>query len=476
MQVKSTEQGFRLHCTNDTAIPARWDRLKAFVRCEDGAMSYVAVVMSMGMLMVGGLAIDMMMSEMKRAKVQNTLDRAILAAADLDQELDPTSVVQDYFAKSGLGDYLGDVSVSEGLNYRTVGADATITEPSNFLKLVGVDTLTSYAAGVAEERVNKVEISLVLDISGSMENDNKMNLMKNAAREFVDSVVNADTQDLISVSLVPYSEHVNAGPDIFNQLNMNQRHEYSHCVEFPDNQFSSVALNTSLTYEQAQHFQWNYSSSNSRDDTVCPRYSYERITPFSQNAAALKSQINSLQPRAGTSIFMGMKWGAALLDPSTRFLTTGSDSNVDAAFDGRPLGYDDPELLKTVVLMTDGMNSSSSRIENWAYNSESEYRHWDRYNFWYYLNRYVRSYSRSQYYEQKYTASQGDGLLDNVCDAAKASGIVVWSIGFEVTDHGADVMENCASSPSHFFRVEGVEISDAFSAIARTINDLRLIQ
>ena len=37
-------------------------------------------------------------------------------------------------------------------------------------------------------------------------------------------------------------------------------------------------------------------------------------------------------------------------------------------------------------------------------------------------------------------------------------------------------MSNCASSPSHYFQVEGVEIKDAFEAIARQINQLRLTQ
>ena len=66
--------------------------------------------------------------------------------------------------------------------------------------------------------------------------------------------------------------------------------------------------------------------------------------------------------------------------------------------------------------------------------------------------------------------------MDNICSAAKDEGIVIWTIGFEVNDTGADVMKKCASSPSHFFRVEGVELTDAFSAIASQINQLRLTQ
>ena len=48
--------------------------------------------------------------------------------------------------------------------------------------------------------------------------------------------------------------------------------------------------------------------------------------------------------------------------------------------EGRPVAYDDTDVLKTVVLMTDGQHDRSYRIQDWAYNSESEYAHWNRYN------------------------------------------------------------------------------------------------
>ena len=99
---------------------------------------------------------------------------------------------------------------------------------------------------------------------------------------------------------------------------MNWKHNYSHCLEFPDSEFSSTTLNTAITYDQVQHFQWNYYGQNDRDDTICPRNDFERILPTSQDASAIKNQITDFEPRAGTSIFMGMKWATALLDPSFR--------------------------------------------------------------------------------------------------------------------------------------------------------------
>ncbi len=450
-----------------------------FAREESGAMTIFAVAMFMMMILVGGIGVDLMRNEMERTRMQATVDRAVLAAADLDQPLEPEAVVRDYFDKSGMSNYLSSVTVDEGLNFRTVTATANVTTATQFMRLMGVDSLPVPAKAQAEERVSNVEISMVLDISGSMGRNNKMANLQTAATTFVDTVIRDENDDLISVSLIPYTAQVNAGYDIFSRMETNQLHNYSYCIDFEIADFSEAGLDLENEYEHMQHFDegWNYS--NPVSNPGCPKQSFEEIVPFSQNATTLKNTINNYRARANTSIHLGMKWGVALLDPSFRPITQdlalpGTDV-VDDAFANRPASYTDVETLKTVVLMTDGQNVDTTRIQPWYYNSPSEYAHWNRYPLHWYLNNYVRN-SWSNWRYTKYTSSQADDMLEDICDAAKAKGIVVWSVGFEVTDYSAGVMEDCASSPSHFFRVEGVEITEAFEAIAKQINQLRLTQ
>jgi Flp pilus assembly protein TadG len=454
--------------------------LRRYQRDDRGVVTIFACFIIMMMVLVGGIGVDLMHNEMQRTRLQNTLDRAVLAAADLDQTLDPQAVVREYFDKAGMADYLSSVIVHQGLNYRVVQARATTVSQTQFMHLIGVNQLRVPAAGTAEERISKVEISLVLDISGSMGRNNRMENLQDAAKTFVDKLIREETRDLISISVIPYSEHVNAGREIFEAMtNVNHRHNYSHCIEFPDDNFADTTIRSWQTYDQMQHFQW-YQSSNlyQVSNTTCPRRSYEGITPFSQDADELKTKIDRLRPRAQTSIFLGVKWGAALLDPSSRPIVNSlaQDGVIDSVFGSRPAHHNDPDTLKTIVVMTDGRNTSSYRIASWAYNSPSEYEHWSRFNFWAYLGNYVPSYHRNYYYTLKYNSTTGDMLTNQICDAAKAKGIVIWGVGLEVDDHGAGVLKNCASSPSHFFRVEGVEINDAFSAIATQINQLRLTQ
>lgn len=472
-----------------------------FKRDESGFATLFACFMIMMMVLVGGIGVDIMRAEMERVRLQNTLDRAVLAAADRDQKLTPQEVVLDYMAKSGIDNLVSaeDVLANVNKNERFVEVGSTTMAPTQFMHLMGVDELNVPALSRAEEGISNVEISLVLDVSGSMEFNDRMTNLKKAASDFVDFVLTEDTKDLISISVIPYSEHVNVGTGIYNQLRRIHRHNASYCVEMPDAEFKDTALNTSLTYDQVQHFQWNFGAStwwaNVVDDTVCPQEEdFEAITAFSQNKADLKEQINAFTPRAGTSIFLGAKWGAALLDPSTRGIVQGLIANgeADSAFSGRPADFQQLDsttdleqtniptkdrTIKHLIVMSDGENDRSHRIQSPFYDTESFWQLWADNNFWWFLNNQVPSHMYDDMYFEKYTAEQGDVLTNDICTTAKNdSGIVVWGVGFEVNDHGAGVLENCASSPAHFFRVEGSDISKAFAAIASQIHQLRLTQ
>lgn len=555
---------------------------RRFLRGERGSLSVFSIFMFFIIIMVAGIGIDLMLNELRRIKLQAALDNAILAAADLDQTLPAQDVVEDYFAKVGYSDFLVGTEVDEGDNYRIVTAAAEQTTSTMIVHLLGVDELSAPAAGTAEERFTEIEISVVLDISGSMRNNSKMDNLKVAANEFIDLVLHPSMDGNVSVSLIPYSAHVNAGPELMSQFSVNHIHNYAHCMEFPDAEYSNPELNTAITYNQAQQYQWNQYSGNDYEEPICPQESYERITPISKNADYLKAQISALQPRGGTQIFLGMKWAVGLLDRSFNTVQQNmiAQGIADPDFADRPLIDTGDAVEKHIVLMTDGKNSKSSRLVSWAYDTQDEVEMWGTYGLFYTLfdvgyrgnnsggaapvpdpldtrdsfdpggdggiygipgaitnctpgpngvayghcdggvggpgigtlgaklgtiwahlegtlagtwtfpettggpaafdhsfdGTVYSGYNWWSYYYDNYSAADGDALLDDICDAAKDEGIIVWTVGFEVDDHGADVMENCASSANHFFRVENTEISTAFRQIASQISQLRLTQ
>ena len=64
-------------------------RLNRFRQDEDGGLIIFSLYLFVMMLMIGGLAVDFMRYEITRTRLQNTLDRAVLAAADLRRRPPP---------------------------------------------------------------------------------------------------------------------------------------------------------------------------------------------------------------------------------------------------------------------------------------------------------------------------------------------------------------------------------------------------
>lgn len=591
--------------------------LRRFKGDEDGAVVGFAVFMFLMIVMVGGIGIDVMRSEMKRTRMQHTLDRAILAAADLNQERDPEAVVRDYFEKSGMTDYLAHVYVDEGLNYRIVEAKAKMDLDTNFMHMFGIDTVSVPARGRAEERIGGVEISLVLDVSGSMNSNSRLSNLKVAAKDFVETMVDNTDDGKLSISIVPYATQVAVSENLFSTLNASingdidvntaldsigteaaqNQQGYSRCIHFESEAFNSSAITPGDRWIQAMHFS-PWSDFDGRDEDpkelvtspVCRNDSASEVLALEKDETKLKAYIDGLWASGNTSIDIGMKWGTALLDPSTQPVIDHLIAQGDVAgdFSERPHGYDDGESLKVIVLMTDGQNTSQYYVDDnfrsgdsdiWWNDELESYSvyvgtdHNDKNNngdytddlyFWpddhtrndyvwadhpygngeittsewiEHVETYCKKYNRKgkckkwgnkktyeevittvseggeavnlqypdlwaytslewnveEHYEpwmndstawddwyydvRKYVGSSTkDTRTRNVCDAAKAQDIIVFTIGFEAPSNGQAVLKDCASSVSHYFDVNGLEIQDAFSAIASSIAQLKLTQ
>ncbi|MFZ7093216.1 TadE/TadG family type IV pilus assembly protein [Primorskyibacter sp. 2E233] len=187
-----------------------------FLGEEDGNMTIFSVFMVVLIIMITGASVDIMRNESVRTKMQATLDRAVLAAADLDQLQEPTGVVLDYVAKAGLTDHLTYLDVQTAPNSRTVTAASAADLDTIFLHMSGFDSLRAGALSAADERITNVEISMVLDISGSMRWNDRMTRLKPAAKDFVDKVMNDGTHGVTTLNLIPFAGQVNPGDIMFD--------------------------------------------------------------------------------------------------------------------------------------------------------------------------------------------------------------------------------------------------------------------
>lgn len=324
-----------------------------------------AIFLLLSVLLVGGLALDLMRAETARFRMQETADRAVLAAASSTQERNEATVVADYFAKAGLTDTLGTTSVTP----LTGGSEVNVTTSDSFstsiLGLAGITGWKATAEATAREAINKVEISLVLDVSGSMGDNNRLSNMKTAAKDFVNQVFSESNDDAVTVNVVPYSSQVRLPGDMADLYSIDVRHDEGYCVDFSADDFTDLGISTAQSLTQTGHFDpyTGYSYGMSPRSSVCPPNTRNEILPFSGNRSAINSMIDALSASGSTSIDVGMKWGAALLDPTARPVAQGlAGSTVDPLHADRPFSHDDRTTMKIVVLMTDGENTSQHAL------------------------------------------------------------------------------------------------------------------
>lgn len=378
-----------------------------FRREEDGVLIIFGIFIFGLMLAIGGLSFDIMRYEANRMRLQATVDRASLAAASLTQSLNPRDVVDDYFAKAHMTDFLDSVTVTEGVGSRRVEVEASLSVPlhhGNF----GVfatsptstenDTLLVEAYSVAEESIGNVEISLVLDVSGSMGSYSRLTNLKTAAKNFLDTVYDATDAEKVSTSIIPYSMQVNAGATLLSHYTRDNTHEHSHCINFSTSDYASTALSTTTPLEQTLHFDpWttengSFDLGNALPDPACPLAASRQILPWSTNKGEMKDFIDDFYAGGNTSTDIGAKWGVALLDPGSQSILTSMVNSGDVAdvIDGRPLAYDTQDGMKILVLMTDGAHTSQYYMD--------DYREGDSF-VWKYVQSGVTHYSIWRYGE-----------------------------------------------------------------------------
>lgn len=474
---KHRERTFRRPGPARVMRVAKGQQLQRFQTDTSGDIAMLFGLMALGaFLMIGG-SIDLARWLHARNVTISALDSAVLAAGRMLQvnALDEAAAIAaaDRFYKENVAERAPVASdtiqfvITEGGTAITAQGSAWLD--MSFIKLAGINQLpllklsgAEYSKAVlavggnAEE---SVEISVMLDVSGSMGEGSKFDDMKTAAKDLVNIVVYDNQGSYTSkVGIVPFSSYVRPpasmldavrGPGPFNNqtpLMMNGQyvtHRATACV--------AERIGTSKFSDDAPG-NGKYVLPSYWNSSTCQMAASSEIVPLTNNKSNLIGRIDGLTLSGSTAGHLGTAWAWYLLSPNwASVLPSGS----------APGAYGQEKLKKIAILMTDG-----------EYNTQ-------------YCNgtahRGVRDRNSNGNSNQRGNCTAPNGKsadqAKSLCSGMKAAGITVYTIGFDIEGNAAatDTLSNCATDPTKFYNAAtGDQLRQAFRDIAVKISNLYL--
>ena len=384
-------------------------KLMSFRRDETGSLVIFSLFIFLLILMMSGMAVDLVRQERERVKIQNTLDTAVVAASSLTQGLESKAeveaLVKDHMAKAGLNPDIVSVDSdtvkpggSDEIISRWVNAEVDFQMDTMFMNMMGIDSLPGGAVSGAREGSQMIEIAMVLDVSGSMNGD-KLDNLKIAAKQFVTTVLTNNSPDRTLISIIPYSQQVHMSDDLMTRLNIptatdpklrlntvpvavtptptnpnavasyTEGNTATNCVRFRDADFDTRSIVDGIELELLAHFRDGSTGSYGTPGASsrwCRRGVKQPMLLFQNNETTLHDHIEALSAGGWTAIDYGMNWGVGVLDPSFQDVVTGmiADGDAPAHAAGFPVDFGTPDVLKYVVLLTDGINTEQKDLKD----------------------------------------------------------------------------------------------------------------
>jgi uncharacterized protein YegL len=331
--------------------------------------------------------------------------------------------------------------------YTTTGGskivlDATADVKTDFMNIFGYDKVTVKTTSTTEWGNTRLRVALVLDNTGSMAWDGKMDALKTAAQNLLTQLKSAATSpEDVYVSIVPFNKDVNLDRanvsqswlrwDLWEAENGSCSYSYYHSQDKCESHGYTWTAST-------DHSTWNgcvtdrdqnYDTTNDAPlagATLYPAEQYsscpESTMGLSNDWTALGAKLTAMQPAGNTNQAIGLQVGWQTLTQSP-FTVPTEDPNY--------------KYSKVIILLTDGLNTQ------------------DRWYSW---------------------ASQIDAREQTTCNNIKAAGITIYTVQVNTGgDPTSTLLQSCASSSNKFFLLTSAnQLVSTFNQIGTALTNLRL--
>ncbi|HEX2840989.1 TadE/TadG family type IV pilus assembly protein [Hyphomicrobium sp.] len=455
------------------AVVERKAMVRRFADETSGSIAIMFALILVALCLFVGGAVDI--GRWLNAQHQTTAaaDAAVLAGARMLQlnEKDVAgarAAAQKYYLENTKGrsgvvdDTIAFDAVDNGTAFAASGSAYLQTTFLNFahvpkLRIAVPSKALLRAGGKANDAV---EISMMLDVTGSM-GGSKITDLKKAANDLVAIVISdSSNYNPVRVAIVPFAEGVRL-PSSANakargtpmdkvDLKYTSRGKTTTYTYYPTD--CVVERTGTNKYTDAAPGSGNYVMTLFNDDNVklvngksygtCGLPAADELVPLTNDKVLLKNRIDNLVLSGATAGQIGTAWAWYTLSPNWNSLW--ATSAAASAYGSGP--------RKIAILMTDG-----------------------EYNLQYDVNG-VSTNDRGAG-----SAANSDSTTQAraVCTAMKAKGITVYTVGFALGSNATAIttLKQCATNSSMAYTPDsGAELQQAFRDIALKINQLYLTQ
>lgn len=397
----------------------------------------VAIIFSIAIVpIVGGIgaALDYSMANSNRTSMQKALDSTALALA----KLMPLSQGQlDQKGWEIFSANIGTLKVSmpqSGLVITTptigkINLVATGQYTPQISGFMGVNTFPVSVNTEVQWGMNKLELALALDNTGSMAWSNKMTELKKAAKNLITTLQSsAQKPGDVKIAIIPFHKEVRLDTSIYtfngswlkwddwDSENQTCDKKGNNCVSNDRKTWDGCVMDRDQPHDASDT---TPNSNATKFPAKQCSYSLTSMLPLTYDWNALNSKIDAMNPSGNTNVSIGLQWAWHSLTSGEPFTQAAAPAN---------------DLSKYIILMTDGENTQN----RWTTNSSSI-----------------------------------DARTAATCAAVKAAGIKIYTI--RVIDGDANLLRNCASDPSMYYDVQSAaQLTSVFNAIGATLANLHL--
>ncbi len=502
--------------------------ITSLTRDQRGNIAILFALSAMPLIAAIGIGVDLGRGWLAQSRLTTAIDAAaLIGARDIASATRDAEIANLFWANFGRSTgtsqvgFMGATVIGPTITQidpNTISIAATATLPTTFMQIFGKPTMGLQATNQAVRATTGMELSLVLDNTGSMAGW-PIQALITSATELLNIVYGhapsdtgtgtPDTQQNLWVAVVPFTAEVNIGPTNTAWLvngtvdqTAYQNTTWMGCVmartqngnDFTD-AIPAQAPFTPFLYPSTlnEYYVGNkpikgdndWSTSNITEgqqatlpadtavgpDLGCSPLPVLGLQPSRDAALSLIDKMVAVN-WGGTFINLGLQAGWWTLSPNWRGLWGNPTL---------PLNYNTTNMQKVIVLMTDGNNqwydwpggAPGAGPPPWKNDGDTDFTAYGR------LKQDLMGLGANN--TQANATANINSRMSQMCTIIKSYNIIIYTILFNhdgsIAPATQTLFQNCATDPSKYFlSPTSADLQSAFSQIGAQLVNLRLSQ